>query len=129
MRVSFLVYGVLYVVIEMVGHQLALVGWPQLTPLDVASAVADAGLTVAVGVAVLVALDVGGRRWRGSVQAWREEQARRAEEFWAQPPLDVPSWRPAPLALPAGPSAAPPPADYAAPSAARPFPEEPGRLL
>jgi hypothetical protein len=135
MRVSFVVYGLLYVLVEIVGHQLEAVGWPQLTPLDVATAVTNACLTVAVGIAVLVGLDVGGRRWRRSVLAWREEQARLAEQYWAaQPPIEVPSWRPEPLALTAG-SWSPaepvpvPGGDYAAPSSGRPFPEEPGRLL
>jgi hypothetical protein len=132
-RVSFLVYGVLYVVVEIVGAQLESIGWPQLTPLDVATAVTNACLTVAVGVAVLVGLDVGGRRWRRSIQAWRQEPARPAEQYWDElAPIGVPSWRPEPLALPAGPSWTPSPipgGDYAAPTAGRAFPEEPGRLL
>ncbi|WP_369138909.1 hypothetical protein [Modestobacter versicolor] len=103
MRVAFLVYGVLYVVIEVVGHQLAQVSWMEVTALDVATAVADAFLTVAVLVAVLVAVDVLGNRWHRHVQAARLEAARRAAEEWADPePITVPSWRPAPLALPAG---------------------------
>jgi hypothetical protein len=136
MRVSFLVYGVLYVVIEMVGSQLDAVGWPQLTALDVATAVTNACLTVAVGIGVLVGADVGARRWRRSVLAWREEQTRLAEQDRPElPPIEVASWRALPPALPAGRSAAPVPvpvrdADYAAhPSSGRPFPEEPGRLL
>jgi hypothetical protein len=132
-RVSFLVYGVLYVVVEIVGQQLETIGWPRLTPLDVATAVTNACLTVAVGIAVLVGLDVGGRRWRRTVRAWRAERVRTAEELWAdQPPIEVPSWRAEPLALPAGRPPAPdaPNPDYAAaPSSGRPFPEEPGRLL
>ncbi|TFV61239.1 hypothetical protein E4P41_09995 [Geodermatophilus sp. DF01-2] len=133
MRVSLLVYGVLYVVVEIVGAQIEAVGWPQLTALDVATAVANACLTVAVGIAVLVGLDVGGRRWRRSVQAWQEERTRLTEESWdEQTPITVTSWRPEPLALPAGTSWRPVPrtdADYAVPSHGRPFPEESGRLL
>ncbi|MFW3169696.1 hypothetical protein [Geodermatophilus sp. CPCC 206100] len=131
MRVSFLVYGLLYVLVEIVGTQLEAIGWPRLTPLDVATAVANACLTVAVGVAVLVGLDVGGRRWRRSVQEWRAERARLAEQYWAeQPPIEVPSWRSEPLALPAGPpgTPAPGPVHYVS-GPGRPFPEEPGRLL
>ena len=120
MRISFLVYGVLYVVVEIVGAQIEAIGWPQLTALDVATAVANACLTVAVGIAVLVGVDVGGRRWHRSMLAWREERAR----------LAVSSWRPEPLALPAGWSWEPAPGgDYAVPSRGRPFPEDPGRLL
>jgi peptidoglycan/LPS O-acetylase OafA/YrhL len=102
MRVSFLVYGVLYVVIEMVGHQLDAVGWPQLTALDVATAVVNALLVVAVGIAVLVAVDVLGHRWRRRIRAWRAEQARLAEEQ-EQAPITVRAWRPGRLALTAGP--------------------------
>ncbi|MGY1690918.1 hypothetical protein [Geodermatophilus sp. SYSU D01105] len=132
MRVSFLVYGVLYVLVEIVGHQLETIGWPQLTPLDVATAVANACLTVAVGIAVLVGVDVGGRRWRRAVRECREERERAAEQYWAeQPPIEVPSWRAEPLALPVGaPSSPVRDPDYSgAPSSGRAFPEEPGRLL
>ncbi|MGY1703315.1 hypothetical protein ACI79C_01985 [Geodermatophilus sp. SYSU D00697] len=132
MRVSFLVYGVLYVLVEIVGHQLETIGWPQLTPLDVATAVANACLTVAVGIAVLVGVDVGGRRWRRAVRESREERERAAEQFWAeQPPIEVPSWRAEPLALPAGTLSSPVRGpDYSgAPSSGRAFPEDPGRLL
>ncbi|RBY83529.1 hypothetical protein DQ238_00020 [Geodermatophilus sp. TF02-6] len=129
MRVSFWVYGVLYVVVEIVGAQIEAIGWPQLTALDVATAVANACLVVAVGVAVLVGVDVGGRRWRRAAQAWREEQARLAEHHGEEQPLiAVPSWRPAPLALPAGAPWTPPPGGEHA-ACGRSFPEEPGRLL
>ncbi|MGY1662909.1 hypothetical protein ACI78Q_16935 [Geodermatophilus sp. SYSU D00705] len=130
MRVSFLVYGVLYVVVEIVGAQLESIGWPELTPLDVATAVANACLTVAVGIAVLVGLDLGGRRWHRAVLARRAERAQPAQQYWEeQPPLGVPSWRAEPLALPARPSPAPVPDYSGAPSGGRAFPEEPGHLL
>ena len=48
MRVSFLVYGVLYVVFEVVGYQLEQIGWTDISALDVATAVTDGLLTVAV---------------------------------------------------------------------------------
>src|SRR3954447_26390278 len=104
MRVAFLVYGVLYVVIEIVGYQLEQVSWPEVTALDVATAVTNALLTVAVLVAALVAIDVLGHRWRRHLRAVRLERARLAEE-WADPaPLTVQAWRPEPLALPAAPA-------------------------
>jgi hypothetical protein len=106
MRVSFLVYGVLYVVIEMVGHQLDAIGWPQLTALDVATAVVNALLVVAVGIAVLVAADVLGHGWRKRVRGWRAEQARLAEQQ-EQTPITVRAWRPGRLALTAGPAPTP----------------------
>jgi hypothetical protein len=108
MRMAIAVYGVLYVVIEVVGHQLEQVGWPTLTPLDVATALANAFLTVAVLVGVLVAIDVLGHRWRRHRALQRLEEARLATAEWADPgTLGVPSWRAEPaapqLALPAGP--------------------------
>ena len=107
MRVAFLVYGALYVVIEIVGYQLEQVSWPEITALDVATALANALLTVAVLVAVLVASDVLGHRWRRHLRAVRLERARLAAQEWAEPePITVQSWRPEPLALPA-PAAAP----------------------
>jgi hypothetical protein len=107
MRIAFLVYGVLYVVIEIVGHELSQVSWPEITALDVATAVTNALLTVAVLVAVLVAVDVLGHRWRRHLRAAALERARLAAEEWADPePITVQAWRPAPLALPAAPVAA-----------------------
>jgi hypothetical protein len=103
MRVAFLLYGALYVVIEIVGHQLEQVSWPEVTALDVATALTNAFLTVAVLVAVLVAIDVLGHRWHRHLRAAALERARVAAEKWADPePLTVQSWRPEPLALPAG---------------------------
>ena len=91
-----LVYGVLYVVLEVVGYRLEQIGWAEVSGLDVATAVTDALLTVAVGAAVLLALDLAARRWRRSMQAWHREQAELRGEIWEEP-NGVSSWRPAPL--------------------------------
>ena len=106
MRVAIVVYGVLYVVIEVVGYQLEQVSWPAITALDVATALTNAFLTVTVLVAVLVAVDVLGHRWRRRLALQRLEEARIATAAWADPgTLDVTSWRAEPaapqLALPA----------------------------
>ena len=106
MRMAIAVYGVLYVVIEVVGHQLEQVSWPAITPLDVATALANAFLTVAVLVGVLVGIDVLGHRWRRRLALQRLEEARLATAEWADPgTLGVQSWRAEPaapqLALPA----------------------------
>ena len=129
------VYGLLYVVIEVVGHQLAQVSWPAVTPLDVATALTDAFLTVAVLVAVLVAIDVLDHRWRRRLALRRLEEARLATAEWADPgTLDVRSWRAepvaAPLALPAAPARRRRGGEdaYAQNAYARPA-EPPGRLL
>jgi hypothetical protein len=109
MKVAFAVYGLLYVVIEVVGYQLERVSWPEITALDVATAVTNAFLTVAVLVAVLVAADVLGHRWRRHRRALAVERARLATQGWTDPePLTVQAWRPEPLALPAAPRPAPP---------------------
>jgi hypothetical protein len=97
-RVSFLVYGVLYVVVEVVGHELEQIGWTDISALDVASALTNAFLTVAVCAAVLVALDLGARRWRRSMEAWRRERAAVQGEIWDET-IGVTSWRPGPLAI------------------------------
>jgi len=107
-KVTFLVYGVLYVAVEIAGHELSQVSWPQVTALDVATASADALLTVAVLVALLVAVDLLGHRWRRHLQAVALEEARAAAQDWAQPaPITVRAWRPEPLALAAAPRQAP----------------------
>jgi hypothetical protein len=100
-RISIVVYALVYVMFELVGARLEEIGWPQLTPLDVATAVVHALFTVSVCVAVLLGLDVYGRRWYRARQVFLLEQARLAEE--AEPGIvTVQSWRPEPLALPAG---------------------------
>jgi len=100
-RISFVVYGLLYVMIEMVGARLEQIGWPSLTPLDVATAVVHALFAVSVCVAVLLGLDVAARRWRRARLAYLVERARLAEE--TEPGVvTVESWRREPLALPAG---------------------------
>ena len=136
MRVSFLVYGVLYVAVEIVGNQLEKVGWARIDPLDVASALTDALLTIVICIALLVAADLGRARWGPALRAWNEERLRAAAEAklekswadvsWDDEPIGVRSWRSEPLALPA-PVARPPTGTYYTPStSAPPFPEEPG---
>ena len=101
MRVSFLVYGVLYVVFEMVGYQLEQVGWADVSGLDVATAVTDALLTVAVCAAALLVLDLGRKRWGPTLLSWHAERASRVEhqaEIWDEP-IGVRSWRGTPLAI------------------------------
>ena len=87
-----MVYGVLYVVMEMIGHQLSLVGWSKVSALDVATAVTDTLLIVAVCGAVLLALELGAQRWL-RVRRVREN-AGHAE--WDDAPIEVTSWRPEP---------------------------------
>ncbi len=148
MRISVLVYVLLYLVVEMIGAQLAAVEWAQITPLMVASAVTDAMLVVAVLVAVLVTADLTQHRWRPALHTWLHEHARPHTGWWGAhrhhhddnyaEVVGVTSWRPAPPALPAGSPPVPPTATYAPPTYAvngtpagtgRPFPEDDGTLL
>ena len=141
MRVSFLVYGVLYVVIEMIGHALETVGWAHVTPLDVASALTDALLFVVVCIALVVASDVGRQRWGPALAAWHEERLRahaeaQTEVVWDDGPIGVTSWRPEPIALAAGPQPAASSGGgtyatttYGPRTPGHAFPEEPGHLL
>ncbi|MGY2001878.1 hypothetical protein [Blastococcus sp. SYSU DS1024] len=135
MRIWLLAYGVLYVVVEMVGHQLESIGWPRITALDVATAVTDAFLTVSITLAVLLAGQLGLRRWAPVVAARLHPPAPPA--FLVDRPIGVRSWRPEPLALPAATPARNPysvgaygPARNRRGRRVAPaFPEEPGHLL
>ena len=131
MRVSFLVYGVLYVVLEMVGYQLEQVGWAEVSGLDVASAVTDALLTVAVCAAALLAIDLGVKRWGPSVRARLAERAHPEAEIWDEP-IEVRSWRPEPLAVTAERVEEPPKKSYRGNPysfAGYRFPKDDGTLL
>jgi hypothetical protein len=97
-RIPLLVYGVLYVVLEMVGHELAEVGWAEVSGLDVATAVTDALLTVAVCAAALLAVDLGLRRWSPSARAWVAQRGQPEAELWDEL-SESRQWRPEPLAV------------------------------
>jgi len=130
-RVSFLVYGVLYVVFEVVGYQFEQIGWTDISALDVATALTDAFLTVALCAAVLVAVDLGARRWRRSMEAWRLRRAQMHGEIWDEP-ISVTSWRPAPLAISAERVEEPPEGRYTGNPysfAGHRFPKDAGTLL
>jgi hypothetical protein len=130
-RVSFLLYGVLYVVLEVVGYQLEQIGWTDISALDVATAVTDALLVLAVCAAVLVTLDVAARRWRRSMMAWHRERAELQGEVWDEP-ITVTSWRPAPLLISAERVEEPPKRTYRGNPytfAGHRFPTDPGTLL
>jgi hypothetical protein len=131
-RVSFLVYGVLYVVFEVVGYQLEQVGWADISGLDVATALTDAFLVVAVGAATLVAADLGLRRWGRSMADWHLRRAAVDGEVW-DGPIPVRSWRPAPLAITAERVEQPPERERRTGNpysfAGHRFPKDPGTLL
>ena len=104
MRVSFLVYGVVYVVIEMIGAALENVGWGRITGLDVATAVTNACLAVALVLAGLLAVKLGVQRWGSTVRDWWDALGHQPEVVWDDDePIGVRSWRPARPELTAGP--------------------------
>jgi hypothetical protein len=122
------VYGVLYVVMEMIGHQLELVGWSNVSGLDVATAVTDAFLTVAICGAVLLALELGARRWLRSREA-RDAAHTAYAGRWEDGTIEVTSWRP-------GSDVPSPPAPSGGTYSGNPYtfaghryPTDPGRLL
>ena len=139
MRVSFLVYGVLYIAFEIVGNQLETVGWPKITPLDVATALTNALLAIVICIAIVVGVDLARDRWGPALRAWNEERLRQAAEaagepwaevVWDDQPIGVRSWRPEPLSLPAPEASASQAGTYYTPSSSSPpFPEEPGPRL
>jgi hypothetical protein len=130
MRLSFLVYGVVYVVIEIVGHRLETVGWPRITALDVATAVTDAFLVVSIALAALLAAKLAAQRWGRSVRAWWDALGD-ASDVWEDPrPIGVRSWRAEPRELPA-PARTGTTYDHRSPYsfAGRRWPSGPGRQL
>lgn len=90
-RIALLVYGLFLLVVELVGSRLALIGWGRVTVLDIASAVADASLVVAVVLAVLLSGKLAVRRWRRWLR--RAARARLVESLRPARPIDVRSWR------------------------------------
>jgi hypothetical protein len=147
MRVPVLIYVLLYLVVELIGAQLAAVEWGRITPLMVASALADAMLVVAVLVAVLVSADLTKHRWRPAMHSWLHEHDRphagrrgahgRDHDDPART-VSVSSWRAERAALPVSSPPVPLTATYAEPTYAvsgtpartgRPFPENDGTLL
>src|SRR3954462_14789674 len=88
MRGSFLVYGVLYIAIEIVGNKLETVGWPKITTLGMAEALTNALLAIVICIALVVAVDLGRERWGPALRAWKEARLRLAAEAaqvdWAE---------------------------------------------
>ena len=145
MRVPLLVCVLLYLAVELLGARLAAVDWTLVTPLMVASAVADALLVVSVLVAVLVVGDLTKHRWRPALRSRLRSRAttstgwpggqRRGRDDHAEV-VGVPSWRPVPAAPQTGSTTAASTGTYetyavrggpARPG--RPFPVDDGTLI
>ncbi|RBY75354.1 hypothetical protein DQ239_16880 [Blastococcus sp. TF02-09] len=132
--------GVVLVVLLMLAREYEAAGWTDVGVLELASALVNSLLVVAVAAGVLLAGRLGLESWARSMERWRRRQALAAGEDWADAEVvEVTSWRtgpPAPQpALEAAPQPAGPPAgfSYVGPSyapdprPAPPFPERPGR--
>jgi hypothetical protein len=108
MRLAFWVYGLLYLLFEVIGEQLESVGWVHLTALDVAEAITHAALVVAIVLAVVVLGQLGAERLHGWLADWQaEHELLKSVEDPSDDDLEtitVTSWRDEPLALTAGPS-------------------------
>jgi hypothetical protein len=106
------VYGVLYVVVEIVGYQLGQVGWVDISAMDVATAVTDACLAVSLALAALLGAKLAVQRWGATVRSWWDALGH-PEVVWDD--VDAPSggWRPAPLTVTAERVEAPPERPYA----------------
>ena len=103
MRITMAVYALLYVVVEMLVHQLESAAWPPLSPLLVATAVTDALLVASVLLAVVVGVDITRRHWQPPLHTWLHRHATPHGDWWDHStPFEARSWRAPALALPAG---------------------------
>lgn len=139
-------YGVVLVVLVMLAREFEAAGWTDVDALDVAAALVDAVLVLAVAAGVLLAGRLGLERWARSMARWRRDRALADALAWPDAEVvGVTSWRPGapPLPAPADPvgtSPPPPPTSpagftYVGPSygpatpAAPPFPDRRGRRI
>ena len=136
-------YGVVLVVLVMVSREFEAAGWTGVGALQIASALVNSLLVLALIAAVLLAGRLGLDRWALSMTRWRREQARAERGAMLEAEIiGVTSWRPdshrpAPLpqtdAAPPAPQPSPAGFTYVGPSYGHeapptpPFPEEPGR--
>lgn len=110
MRVWVLGYALLYLAFETVGYHLEQVGWVEVTGMDVATALTDAFLAVAIAAAGYVGGGLALQRWRRAVARsgtpWRVSRPEPAGWHLSDAPIGVASWRVEPdppplLAVPA----------------------------
>ncbi len=154
MKHALVAYGVVLVLLLMLVRQFEAAGWTGVGALEVATALVDSMLVLAVVAGGLLAGRLGLERWARSMSRWRREQALAAIGTWPEAEvIGVTSWRQGPRPLPAAPAATaagsqPQPASqsqpsptsssgftYVGPSFGReapttpPFPERPGRRI
>lgn len=122
MKHALTAYGVVLVVLLMLARQHEAAGWTGVGALDIATALVNALLVVAVAAGLLLAGRLSLAAWARSMQRWRRAQA--AAEGSAVPDariVGVTSWRAGSQPSPA------PPGRAALPGPARPAPAVPGR--
>lgn len=143
MKHALVAYGTVLVVLTMLARRFEAAGWTGADSLDVAAALVDSLLVLAVAAALLLAGRLALTAWARSMARWRRDRA--LAESLAVPEAEVvgvTSWRPAAPPPPppslTGPVTAPPQTapvgfTYVGPSYARevpaapPFPDRPGR--
>lgn len=135
MKHALVAYGVVLTVLVMLARQFEAAGWTGVDALDVATALVDAVLVLALAAALLLAGRLGLDRWARSMERWRRNRAL-AEAVWPDAEIiGVTSWRTGPRKLPAPlaqeePAPRPPPTSpagfsYVGPSYARETPSAP----
>ena len=125
MKHALVAYGVVLVVLLMLARQFEAAGWTGVDALDVATALVNALLVVAVAAGLLLAGRLSLAAWARSMQRWHRARSAAAGRVVPDAQIvGVTSWRagahpsPAPPALPAPPGPVPGPA---------PDPARPGR--
>jgi hypothetical protein len=145
MRHALAAYGAVLVILLMLARQFEAAGWTGVTGLDVATALVNAVLVLALGAGLLLAGQLGLDRWARSMEKWRHQRAVESGEAPDAEVIGVTSWRPGTRSSPSPPAQtvlAPPAAPiassgftYVGPSygrdvpAAPPFPDRPGRRI
>jgi hypothetical protein len=142
MKHALAAYGVVLVVLTMLGRRFEAAGWTGVDALDIGAALVDAVLALAIAAALLLAGKLGLERWALSMARWRRDRALAEAELPDAEVIGVTSWRsgsppPPPPPAPVEPEVRPAPTTsagftYVGPSYARevtaapPFPERRG---
>ncbi|MGY1754767.1 hypothetical protein [Blastococcus sp. SYSU D01042] len=115
MKHALVAYGTLLVVLLAVARQYEAAGPDGVDALDLATALVDAVLVLAVAAGILLAGRLGLERWALSMARWRRARALEQAELPDAEVIGVTSWRPG--------TPPPPPAPVVVEPAVRPAPK------